>query len=271
MHELMTEAWQSLLALDATAPRLLDVGVPILITNLVYWIVGLLFLALDCSSWTWWRQVKCQPRAPPLPWRDVRHICLVVGVQLVTVYPLVLWLGVPQIRSRLSFDPELPSALTVAGSFAVFAICSEVYFFHVHWALHHPKIYPWVHKRHHIYTAPIALECLYFHPVESVLQFGTVGLGPLLLGSHVTLLYAWNVITLYLVLLHHCGHEVPCDEVPRLGSMTHQHDYHHKRFNCNFGVLGICDWLYGTRGNYDEWHDKWEVEREAELRRQKEA
>jgi hypothetical protein len=50
--------------------------------------------------------------------------------------------------------------------------------------------------------------------------------------------------------------------MPRVGS---------KRFNCNFGVLGICDWLYGTRGNYDEWHDKWEVEREAELRRQKEA
>ena len=69
------------------------------------------------------------------------------------------------------------------------------------------------------------------------------------------------VITLFNVALHHCGHEVPLDEAPRLGSMAHQHDFHHKAFNCNFGVIGICDWLYGTRGTYDDYHAKWETQR----------
>ena len=53
---------------------------------------------------------------------------------------------------------------------------------------------------------------------------------------------------------------MPLDEAPRLGSMAHQHDYHHKAFNCNFGVIGVCDYLYGTRGGYDAWHARWEEE-----------
>lgn len=61
------------------------------------------------------------------------------------------------------------------------------------------------------------------------------------------MLWIWIVITLFNVSLHHCGHEVPLDELPGLGSMTHQHDYHHKAFNCNFGVIGVMDYLYGTR------------------------
>jgi methylsterol monooxygenase len=26
------------------------------------------------------------------------------------------------------------------------------------------------------------------------------------------------------------------------------HDLHHEKVNCNFGVLGIMDWLHGTNG-----------------------
>ena len=65
---------------------------------------------------------------------------------------------------------------------------------------------------------------------------------------------------IFLVALHHCGHEVPLDEAPGLLSMTAQHDFHHKAFNCNYGVLGLCDWFYGTRGGYDTYHDKWVLE-----------
>ena len=106
----------------------------------------------------------------------------------------------------------------------------------------------------------------YFHPFESILQLGTVAAGPLMLGSHITLLYAWIVVALFNVSLHHCGHEVPADEVPPLLSMSHQHDYHHKACRANYGVIGICDWLYGTRGGFDEWHAKWLLEREAQGR-----
>lgn len=149
----------SLEALLAQPPWVLDIAIPLALTNAIYWGFGLFFLALDCISSTWWKENKCQRRAPPMPWADVRHITAVVGVQLVTVYPLVLWLGMSFSHSRLKYDfdslPDLPTAL---GSFLFFAVSSEVYFYHVHRALHHPSVYPYVHKLHHAYTAPIALE-----------------------------------------------------------------------------------------------------------------
>lgn len=187
---------------------ILDVALPMLLTNLVYWGVGLGCLALDTLPWSRWRGIKCQPRAAPLPWRDIRHICLVVGAQLLTLYPLAVWLAAPLMRARLSFAPELPHASDAALSFAGFALFSELYFYHVHYLLHHPRLYPYCHKRHHLYTAPVALECLYFHPIESLLQLGTVVCGPLVLGSHAALHYVWIVVTLFNVALHHCGHEV---------------------------------------------------------------
>jgi len=260
---MMTSLWSSVADSDEAV---LTMGIPLRLTAASYFGFGLLFLALDCSGAArWWQGVKCQPRRE-MPWTDVAHIVASVTAQLASVYPLALWLMAPLMRGRLSFDAELPSTAVAAASLAFFAVATEVYFYHVHRALHHPRVYPYVHKVHHRYTAPVALECLYFHPVESMLQLGTVAFGPLLLGSHVALLYLWIVIVMFNISLHHCGHEVPCDEVPPFGSMTHQHDYHHKVFNANFGVVGVCDWLYGTRGGYDDYHASWEAGRRRKER-----
>ena len=274
----LQDAWSEL---GKQPDWIVDVVVPVVILHVMYYGLGFFFLALDNTRWRVWDDRKCQRRAKPIPWPHVRKIVAVVGSQLLTVYPVALALLAPFSRARLSYSAELPDLTTVLWSFACFALCSEAYFFHVHWLLHHPRLYPHIHKFHHEYTAPIALECLYFHPVseeaakcnrlrgaprlpppfhaistpvpflpfpflpsapplpsfvlprlslqvESVLQLGVIASGPLLIGSHVTLMWAFEVLALYMVSLHHCGHEVPMDDTPGLGSMTQQHDYHHK-------------------------------------------
>jgi methylsterol monooxygenase len=212
----------------AAAPAwVADVFMPLAILQIFYWVPGLAFLALDHLRWTWWSDRKCQPDKR-LPRAEVLHICWYVGIQLVTVYPLAFWLLGPLARARLRYSiDELPDATTCAVQLAGFGLATEAYFYYTHRLLHHPKLYLHLHKVHHRFTYPIALECLYFHPVESVMQLGTVMLGPLLLGSHVTMLWAWEAVALLNIALHHAGHDVPLDEVPGLGSMAHQHDYHH--------------------------------------------
>lgn len=189
--------------------RVLEAGIPYLIFVGTYWVVGGLFLLLELSpaARDAWKGIKCQP-ARTMPWDSIRNITRNVGLQQLTVYPLALWLLGPVVRQRCSFAPELPGVKETLFGLVVCAICAEVYFFHVHWALHHPKLYPHVHKVHHEFTAPIALECIYFHPIESVLNFGVISSGPLLLGSHVTLLYLFTAIGVFNVLVHHCGYEV---------------------------------------------------------------
>jgi len=203
-------AYQQLAAMPWWAT---DVLAPFVILHIFYWLPGLAFLALDNLRWSWWSSRKCQPDKR-LPRAEVLHICWYVGVQLVTVYPLAFWALAPLARARLRYSvEELPDATTFVLQLAGFALSTEAYFYYTHRLLHHPALYPHLHKVHHRFTYPIAIECLYFHPVESVMQLGTVMLGPLLLRSHVTMMWAWEAIALLNIALHHAGHDVPLDEV----------------------------------------------------------
>jgi sterol desaturase/sphingolipid hydroxylase (fatty acid hydroxylase superfamily) len=49
-----------------------------------------------------------------------------------------------------------------------------------------------------------------------------------------------------MIVVHHSGYDLPFDTVPFFGSMAEQHDLHHERFNVNFGVIGLMDYLHGT-------------------------
>lgn len=98
-----------------------------------------------------------------------------------------------------------------------------------------------MHKRHHEWTAPIAITAVYCHPVEHVLSnLVPPLLGVLLLGSHPATAWLWFSVALLSSLNAHSGFHLPFFPSPEA------HDYHHLRFNNNYGVLGVLDRLHGT-------------------------
>lgn len=248
--------------------------VPWLIFSSLYFGLGFLLLPLD-----FWktlnakiRHVKCQPERSA-SWEDVGKILKTTVPQIFTLYPLASLLSVSFLKSRLSLkETDLPSFSEFLYSSAIFLLCSEIFFYYNHRLLHHKSFYAYVHKKHHEFTSPIALECVYFHPYEALTNFGVVGLGPILMKSHVVMLYWWTFAATMGILIHHCGYEVPGDGFPGLlNSMSHFHDFHHKYYNKAFGVIGLCDWIHNT--GYEEYHvpyhQEWKLEAGSKKEEQK--
>jgi sterol desaturase/sphingolipid hydroxylase (fatty acid hydroxylase superfamily) len=102
-------------------------------------------------------------------------------------------------------------------------------------------LYGAIHKRHHEWTAPIGLAAIYAHPIEHVLSnLVPVCAGPLLLGSHLATMLAWQTLATIVTISNHSDYHLPFLPSPEA------HDFHHLRFNQNYGVIGLFDYLHGT-------------------------
>jgi len=238
----------------------LYVGVTYAIGVSFYWVIGVMWLPMD--FWSWLRNKlllrKCQP-SKQITGAQVIKIMKYVGFQQVVFWPFALLAGLPFMRQVVTHEAELPDLTTVAWQIPMFLLATEVYFYYHHRAIHHPKVYHYIHKIHHEFTYPIALECLYSHPIENIVNFGTVAFGPILCRCHITMLYFWTAVSLLGILTHHSGWDVPFDNLG-FGSLTLMHDYHHSRYNVNYGVIGLLDWLHGTNKGFQKFALKWEEE-----------
>jgi sterol desaturase/sphingolipid hydroxylase (fatty acid hydroxylase superfamily) len=140
----------------------------------------------------------------------------------------------------------------IALEYALFFFFYDAYFYWFHRTMHHPKIYPWVHKIHHFSTSPNLLTNLSLNPLETVIN--GVGL-PLL-----TVLYTFHDASMAFIaptqvlmgFYVHSGYEF----LPRWWNKTWAtkwfitttfHDQHHKYFNWNFGAFTtLWDVVCGT-------------------------
>ncbi|KAF8788948.1 Fatty acid hydroxylase domain-containing [Argiope bruennichi] len=177
-----------------------------LVTTLVYWIIGLCYTIIDLTG---------KPA-----------FALKYKIQDTTSYPVSLAFKVLRkfLKNPGGFLFGTPLLFTMFGRL-----------------LHHPRIYKYIHKRHHEWTSPIAITAIYCHPIEHIFSnLLPPLLGPLILGSHTATSWLWFSIAILSTLNAHSGFHFPFFPSPEA------HDFHHLKFNQNFGVLGVLDRLHGT-------------------------
>ncbi|KAG9006651.1 hypothetical protein FRB90_009800 [Tulasnella sp. 427] len=219
----------------------------LIITTAVYWALGLLFMFADLTERPkWLLKYKVQPWKRVGPKEYAKICAIVLRNQIFVNIPLSVVMGkyIAPFRGMRTNLP-LPGVLETVGTWWFCLWCTEIGFFYVHRLFHSPRFYATFHKKHHEYTAPVALASTYCTMTEHALSnLMPVILGLCILGSH------WSMIVMYFcdleigTLCTHSGYNIPyCHR-----ALTH--DYHHYAFNENFGPIGVLDAFYGTSNNF---------------------
>ncbi|XP_034462377.1 fatty acid hydroxylase domain-containing protein 2 [Hippoglossus hippoglossus] len=218
------------------------------IPTVAFWVPNALLLLADTTgkpSFITRYRIQMEKNNPVDP-AKLRHAMktvafnqfLVSGPMVVVAYLVMSWRGNP-------CGPELPTFHWALMQMAIFSLVEELMFYYSHRLFHHPSLYKHYHKQHHEWTAPIGIVCIYAHPLEHVIaNMLPVVLGPMILGSHVTTTSLWYCLVLLSTTISHCGYHLPFLPSPEF------HDFHHLKFNQNFGVLGVLDRLHGTDSKF---------------------
>lgn len=209
----------------------------------VYWTNGLLLMAMDhfCAKrldrYRIQKVIKSHSR--PNTGKLIRNI--LINTCMVPLIALAIGLSVKfKPKDFLIPGPFEMFLSTLAGVFT-----NEILFFYGHWAFHANKTLYKIHKVHHEFKAPCALAAIYCHPIELVISdFVPLASGIILFNKN---LYAAALFTTFAIMgtqTHHCGFRWPW--ILDHGNQPDFHDYHHEKFNCNYGNVGCLDALHGT-------------------------
>lgn len=155
-------------------------------------------------------------------------------------YPILMWRGGNLLNIR-----EIPSLTTIIVDIFVTMVFRELTFYYSHRMLHHRKFYERHHKKHHEYTAPVAVSAQYAGTMEHIFSnLMPVLVGPGVMGSHYITTFIWLVHVHLRTLSDHSGYYFPWYYNPT------RHDYHHESFTTHYGVefFGFMDWIHGTGG-----------------------
>ncbi|XP_054158970.1 fatty acid hydroxylase domain-containing protein 2-like [Oppia nitens] len=214
----------------------------------MFWTVGLFYLFVDMTGRPGFL-MKYKIQEPYTPMTKSQLLDLIGQVlfnQIVVMVPL-FYLMAHASEWRQFPTGQLPSLARIVADFIVFIVVDEIVFYYTHRIVHYGPLYRLIHKRHHLWQAPVAISSFYCHPVEHVIcNIMPVFIGIFLMQSHILTQWLWYGLVIFISLTIHSGYHFPCM------ISTEYHDYHHLKFNQNFGSIGLLDWIHGTNNEFNK-------------------
>ena len=239
-----TEHWRQIYVMFSDEFALLMFG-SFGVTATFFTLLGFVFTVVDLWGPSILTQYKVQEtKNVPLTRSDLIKLIKLDFFNIFVVTPsftyfgsyLLLWRG-------MCFLPEeLPTFQRSILNVALLMLLQDFLFYYSHRLFHYPPLYRAWHKKHHEFTAPVAITAVYAHPVEHVfVNLLSVWLPTLILGIHCAEYWLWFGIVITGTFITHSGYHFPFVPVS-----PEYHDFHHLVFTENFGTFRYLDWLNGT-------------------------
>lgn len=203
------------------------------------------------GPWPW----ETDPEFKPKLYRAFK----VVGFNVFVLIPLFNYVGVKYdtLNYRMKHE-EIPNFFVFCIQVIFMTMCEDFMFYHTHRLLHHPKLYPLIHKEHHKFFDTIVIASMNALPLEFLFANALpTTLGAILLNgrAHVLSQIAFSWIRLIETAESHGGYEFPwaVTRFVPLSITTKMHHYHHSHnVGCFATFFTIWDSIYGTHTDYYE-------------------
>jgi Delta7-sterol 5-desaturase len=203
--------------------------------------------------WVWrWEALAhrhIQPRRPSRKaiLREIKYSASTVFV-FAGVGVLVLHLdraGITRKYTQVS-DHGVPY---LVASVVIAIVLHDAYFYWTHRAMHHPVLYKYFHRVHHLSTNPSPWAAYAFSPLEALVSALVVPAILLVLPMHELAVFSFLGFMIVMNVLGHLGIELyprwfARSRWTRWLSTTTHHNLHHRDFHGNYGL-------------YFTWWDRW--------------
>jgi lathosterol oxidase len=206
---------------------------------LLYFVMGWICMWFDYVRPTWWKPMICGTKIVPVATQITVLPIVIVNTLQYCIFTGILDYNFSHIRDSLISNYTIYNLVFRFGIIVPFIL---VWTYFIHRGLHHPRIYSYIHKKHHEFQHPFGFESYYMHPVETFL----IGYIPHIPGYFLFNIHEAMIIGMYihiLAILTHCGHEWSWSHYV----FDNSHDVHHEKFNYNYGFgMPWMDKLMGT-------------------------
>lgn len=178
-------------------------------------------------------------------WPSIYHSFKNIFVSFLLL--ILLW---PIIKLSGVHVGDLPVWYIIAFQILFFILLDDFLYYGMHRLFHENK---WllrnVHSVHHEVKNTCAINGNYMHWFEFACTAGLMLIGPMLIGAHLYVLWAWVIIRQFEAADGHIGYDVPWNPA-RLFLIYHgpvYHDFHHAKFKGNYaGFLAYLDRFLGN-------------------------
>lgn len=249
---LASTLWKDLL--QRYPPTTIEFFVTSIIQLVCFWLVSAIYISLPYFSPAFSAQHKLQKHEKQPTVAEIWECFLVVLRN--QVLSSSVQLGIILLDKKLGrppphrFDLTLPGPAEVVRDVILSIFLREIIFYYVHRLLHHPFLYPTLHKPHHRFTAPVALAAQYATITEHILaNILPVALPPKILKCHIVTFWVFLALELLETTTVHSGYNF-------FSGLAKMHDLHHEKFVVCFGTVGFLDWLHKTGGKSEEMKTK---------------
>ncbi len=144
-------------------------------------------------------------------------------------------------------------------SIPIILLLHDTYFYWTHRLMHHPEVFRYFHKVHHLSTNPSPWAAFAFHPLEAVVEAGIVVLVAFIMPVHPLAIALFLLIMMIYNVYGHLGYELypkgfSRSRVGKWLNISLNHNQHHQYFQGNYGLYFLWwdRWMGTLRKDYDQ-------------------